>query len=212
MKLKNVMSIDLKSQNLNSFLKKNRASLNLQMLKTKTYEKKLFNKNSLFSIEEKFIQLKIVLIVIYSYHYFNKTILFLGIPNKIASILAKIKHSHVFLPSTIWLNGAFTSKNSSKMRSRYRQSKKSKSSFARSKLFSVVKLPKLIVLLNPVQKPAIINEIHRLRIPMIILYTNKMSAKNFSYKISRNSTQLDLNLNSIFLNLLNFILLKKSFV
>lgn len=212
MKLKNLMNIDLKSQNLNSFLKKNHASLNLQMLKAKTYEKKLFNKNLLFSIEEKFIQIKIVLIVIYSYHYFNKTILFLGIPNKLTNILTKIKHSHVFLPSTIWLNGTFARKNSVKMSLRCQQLKKSKSSFAGSKLFSVIKLPKLIVLLNPIQKPAIINEIHRLRIPMIIVSTNKMSTKFFSYKISRNSTQLDLSLNSMFLNLLNFILLKKSFV
>ena len=207
MKLKNKIDSKLNSQNLNLFLKKNYASLNLQILKSATYEKKLFHQNPPFVIEEKFVQFKMLLTVIYSYHYFNKTIMFIGIPSKLVNLLAKIKHFHIFLPSTVWLNGTFANKNSIRIYLRNQKLKKTKLSFAVNRLFSIVKLPKLIVLLNPVKKSIMISEVHKLRIPIISLYTNKINAEKFTYKIPTNPTQLDLN--SMFLSLLSLLLLKK---
>ena len=207
MKLKTVTDIMLNSQNLNFFLKKNSISLNLQLLKSKIYEKKIFCKNSSFLIEEKFLQLKMILIVIYSYHYFNRTIMFIGVPNKIINTLAKIKRFHIFLPSSIWLNGTFTNKNSIRIYLRYQQLRKAKPSFAINKFLSIIKLPKLVVLLNPVKKSMIISEIYRLRIPVIVLYTNIMNVDKFSYKILTNSAEL--NLNPMFWGLLSCLFLKK---
>ena len=62
MKLSNIIDLKSNFQDLNFFYKKNSVLLNLQILKAKIYEKTLNYQNSLFEIEENFMQLKTVLL------------------------------------------------------------------------------------------------------------------------------------------------------
>jgi hypothetical protein len=149
MKLNGTINSKLNSQDLSFFFKKNSALLNLQILKSRIYEKRLCLKNSLFEIEEKFMQLKIILLVIYSYHLSNKTILFIGIPEKIISILKRISDYHIFLPSKIWLKRGFSSKNSVRKHPKFKSVKKRFTRNKISKLFILIKIPKLVVIMSP---------------------------------------------------------------
>lgn len=203
MKLSNIINLKLSSQDLNFFYKKNSVLLNLQILKAKIYEKTLNYKNSLFEMEEKFMQLKTVLLVIYSYHFFSKTILFVGISDKIIAVLNKLEHFHIFLPSKIWLRGIFTNKNSIRKYLRYQRLKKNSKTNKINKLLTIAKFPKLIVILSPSINQAIINEIYKLRVPVISF--NTISIEKFLYKIS---TKKSSNSNAIFSSLLYSLFIK----
>jgi Ribosomal protein S2 len=192
--------IKLNAPDLTFFSKKNSVLLNLQILKTKIYKKSLYYEKSFFEMEEKFTQLKMALVIIYSYHFSNKTILFVGIPNKLVSTSIKMRHSHIFLPSNVWLKGIFTNKNSIRRYLKYQRLKNTKLTTNKiNKLLTVTKIPKLIVIINHLTNPAAINEICKLRFPVISLdFTRLISEKVSTYS----------NFNTIFLNLLNSLFIK----
>jgi hypothetical protein len=203
MKLNNKILTKLNNQNLDLSWKKNSVLLNLRILEAKIYKKKSEYRNSLFEIEEKFIQFKIALSVIYSYHYSNKTILFIGIPNNLILLLKKIKHQHAFLPSNVWLNGIFANKSSAHRYLRYQKLKK----ISINRFLTIIKFPKLIVLINSTIGSNILNEIYQLRIPIIILNLTKINSDKFMYQMSTDLIN-NLYFKFIFLNLLNFLLVK----
>lgn len=206
MKLNKTINIKLNSQDLTLFFKKKSVLLNLQVLKTKIYEKNLDFKKSFFEIEGKFTELKIALTIIYSYHFSNRTILFIGIPNKLIGILTKIEHSHIFLPSNLWLKGIFTNKSSIRRYLKYQKLKKTKIKLTMNKinkLLVVTKTPKLIVIINNLADQAIINEIYKLRFPIIDLNFNKTVFQKSFYKVFKDS-----HFNTISLNLLSSLFIK----
>jgi|DEB19_MinimDraft_2_1074335.scaffolds.fasta_scaffold07156_2 hypothetical protein len=203
MKLSNIIDLKSNFQDLNFFYKKNSVLLNLQILKAKIYEKTLNYQNSLFEIEENFMQLKTVLLVIYSYHFFRKTILFVGISDKIITVLNKLEHFHIFLPSKIWLKGIFTNKNSIRRYLRYQKLRQNSKTSKINKLLAISKFPKLIIILSPSINQVIINEIYKLRVPVISF--NTISIEKFLYKIS---TKTGSNLNTILSSLLYSLFIK----
>jgi hypothetical protein len=211
MKLNGTINSKLNSQDLSFFFKKNSALLNLQILKSRIYEKRLCLKNSLFEIEEKFMQLKIILLVIYSYHLYNKTILFIGIPEKIISILKRMSDYHIFLPSKIWLKRGFSQKNSVRKHPKFKSVKKRFTRNKINKLFILIKIPKLVVIMSPFTNLFIMEEIYKLRLPVITLNSNKNFIDKFFYQIHENSIKADFNLNTVFSNLLNSLFFKSNF-
>ena len=200
MKLNKTINIKLNSQDLTFFSKKNSVLLNLQILKAKIYEKSVYYEKSFFEMEEKFTQFKMALIIIYSYHFSNQTVLFVGVPNKLISTLMKMKHRHIFLPSNIWLKGIFTNKNSIRRYLKYQKLKKTKLTTNKiNKLLTVTKIPKLIVIINHLINPVVINEIYKLRFPVISLNFNKLIFEK---------VPTDPNFSIIFFNLLNSLFFK----
>jgi Ribosomal protein S2 len=214
MKLNKTVNIKLNSQDLTFFVKKNSILSNLQVLKAKVYEKRLEYKNSFFEIEEKFIQLKIALTVIYSYHFSGKTILFVGVPNKLVNFLIKMRSSHIFLPSNVWSRGIFINKNFTRKHLKYQKLKNTQKKSAINKinkLLGIIKVPKLIVILDSSVNYKIINEIYKLRLPIITLNCTKTITEKFLYTVfeSLSPTKITgINLNIIFLNLLSSLFLK----
>jgi len=203
MKLNNRILTKLDNQNLDFSWKKNSVLLNLRILEAKIYKKKSEYITSLFEIEEKLVQFKIALSIIYSYHYSNKKILFIGIPNNLIFLSKKIRHQHAFLPANVWLNGIFANKSSTRRYLRYQKLKK----ISINKFLNIIKFPKLIVLINSTTNSEILNEIYQLRIPIITLNLTKINSDKFMYPISTDSIN-DLYFKFIFLNLLNSLFVK----
>lgn len=86
-----------------------------KLIKLKLIETKIFQKNfeNSITLKEIIFRLKKCLSIIYKYHINNKRILFVGIPFMFLKDFKKfIGLKHIYVPSSIWLNGIITNQKS----------------------------------------------------------------------------------------------------
>lgn len=87
-----------------------------KLTKLKIIETKTYKKNIPFSIKTIDIisRLKKALQIIHKYHVYNKRILFVGIPHNNVKRLKSsiINQKHLYIPSSVWLNGIITNQKS----------------------------------------------------------------------------------------------------
>jgi hypothetical protein len=126
------------------------------------------------------IGLKKVLFVIHQYHFFNKTILFVGLPESKDEKLLRtfLTSRHIFIPSFTWERGLLGNKSS--------VSKKAETSIYFRRLFEVKNNPHLIVLFNESKLDNILSECEKLSIPVIYLGNPLSNQKGISYTIEGN--------------------------
>jgi len=107
--------------------------------------------------------LKRILFIIYQYHIYNKTILFIGFPQSRDSKLSRVllNSRHVFIPSFVWERGLLGNKSSISRRLR-------NSSYFR-KFLEIKNNPHLVVLFNAGKLRNIIPECEKLSIPVVHL-------------------------------------------
>lgn len=119
-------------------------------------------------------QLKKALLVIFQYHVNNKKILFLGENSH-------KKTKHLFLPEFYWIKGLLTNKVTL-----FKYIKKRVNLFRPNKVknyFLLKKKPDLIVLLNIKLQPLVEMEANKLKIPVIVLSTEKKKSDSLLHSI-----------------------------
>ena len=172
MKLYRTVYFKSNYRNSTFFLKKNSLLLNSQILKLETLKRVFKHKVSVHKIEKKFLELKVILSIIYHYNFFDKTILFIGVPNKVTTTLKKQNNPHLFLPSKLSLKGVFNNKNFAKKYLSCQKIKKMNRTVLK-------KVPKLIISLNSSVNRFVLNEVNKLRIPIINLTDTNNNKKYF---------------------------------
>lgn len=134
--------------------------LKLHLIKYQAYKFNLKNFNPIKKINHLELSLKQALNLIYSYHFNNKRILFVGFPyNRNLRKLNLLQH--FFIPKNCWVNGLFYNKNS--------KIQNIKSSLSITTPFGKND-PDLVVLLNISSKEHnILNELSSIGCPLIII-------------------------------------------
>jgi ribosomal protein S2 len=153
----------------------------LYLMKYEVYKVSTNLKESLDDILDRIeIGLKKVLFIIHQYHFFNKTILFVGLPESRDEKLLKafLTSRHIFIPSSMWERGLLGNKSS--------VSKKFETSVYFRRLLSVKNNPHLIVLFNESKLESILSECSKLSIPIIYLGSPLSNSKGISYTIEGN--------------------------
>jgi ribosomal protein S2 len=126
------------------------------------------------------IGLKRALFVIYQYHIFNKTILFIGLPQSMDKRFVQVllKSKHIFVPSYAWEKGSMGNKMSISKQSR---------NFSYFKKFLEMKNnPQLIVLLNEGRLQNIVPECQKLCIPIVYIGSHTEEIDSNSYIVEGN--------------------------
>lgn len=186
--------------------------IKFQLIKFKTYKQKknIFDKNTQnFNFESIELHLKKALQIIYSYHLNNKTIFFIGVPQKLKkkffSILKTTKH--LFVPESTWLKGVLSNKVSIFKYLNQQINSNIKNTDTNLKfLFTIQKKPDLIVLLDQNLESQAFQEAIKLKIPVIAITTSLNCNKSILYPIYGNFEFLNKKLNNIY-----FLLLKSIF-
>lgn len=158
----------------------------LKLIQTKIYTKKQDLEN--IKIEDIEYRLKKICYLIYKYNVFNKRILFVGLPFNITLSLQKlIKNTkHIFIPSSIWLSGAISNKNTNF--SNLLKSKSTTKNQISELLFQLKKNIDLVIIINDSNTSnEVLNESYVAKIPVIILNTNlNICFDKPSYKVPGN--------------------------
>lgn len=186
--------------------------IKFQLIKFKTYKQKknIFDKNTQkFNFESIELHLKKALQIIYNYHLNNKTIFFIGVPQKLKkkffSMLKATKH--LFVPENTWLKGVLSNKVSIFKYLNQQINSDIKNTDTNLKfLFTIQKKPDLIVLLDQKLESQAFQEAIKLKIPVIAITTSLVLNKNILYPIYGNFEFLNKKLNNIY-----FLLLKSIF-
>lgn len=154
--------------------------LKLYLAKHQIYKK--FSFSSIFDpfLNQIELNFKRALFIIYYYHIWNKTILFVGLPHptnkKILSVF--ITSKHIFIPKSIWINGLIGNKKSI--------SKNSKFSLYFKRFLKCQNDPHLIVLFNPSNSINLNAESAKLNIPLISFGISDKISSNITYLIYGN--------------------------
>jgi ribosomal protein S2 len=159
--------------------------IKLQLLKTKTFNKKQYIKN--IKIEDIEYRLKKALQIIFKYHTNNKRIAFIGIPNNISdSVKFLFKNTkHIMIPESLWINGILTNQYSNFKYLLFDQ-KTTSNKFSET-LFKLKKKIDLIVILNSLTNNNALEEAFNARIPIVALNTDINFISNKSiYKVPGN--------------------------
>lgn len=176
--------------------------LKYKLIKIEFFKSKLYRK-SLQSFDLAETYLKKAISIIFQYHMKNKKILFVGvnkkIQNKYKHVLKKTKH--LFLPEKYWIKGLLTNKVTV-----FKYIKKSFSSTKIKNYFLLKKSPNLIVIFNKQSQASIIKEAIKLKIPVIVLNSEKSQLEGIFHQMylssetvnQKNSDLTVLMLNSIF--------------
>lgn len=181
----------------------------LKLIQTKIYTKKQDLEN--IKIEDIEYRLKKICYLIYKYNVFNKRILFVGLPFNITLSLQKlIKNTkHIFIPSSIWLSGAISNKNTNF--SNLLKSKSTTKNQISELLFQLKKNIDLVIIINDSNTSnEVLNESYVAKIPVIILNTNlNICFDKPSYKVPGNFEFVNKKTrNNLFYSLLVSILRK----
>jgi len=174
--------------------------IKIEFIKSKIYQKFLQS----FDLAEMY--LKKVMFIIFQYHIKNNKILFIGVNRKIVNkykhVLKKTKH--LFLPQNYWIKGLLTNKVT--------LFKYVKNSFSSTKIKNYIllkKSPNLIVIFNDHNQASIIKEATKLKIPVIVLNTEKFQFEGIMYHLHLNSETENYKNNNLIVLILNAIFKKK---
>jgi ribosomal protein S2 len=171
--------------------------LKLNLIKSQIYKKKIQKNNydDVLNIKTELVELhlKRSLQVIYKYHMNHKKILFIGIPQNFQKKFSKILKNtkHVAIPQSIWINGILSNRCAI-FRYLYLKRRKNikKKNWLQNKiiyfLISVIKQPDLIVIFNPNLEKNALNEIYKLKLPIVALDNNLYSNTKFFYNVPGN--------------------------
>lgn len=157
-----------------------------KLTKLKIIETKTYKKNIPFSIKTTDIisRLKKALQIIHKYHVYNKRILFVGMPyNNVKRLKSNITNQkHLYIPSSVWLNGIITNQKSC-FKYLYKNQILISSKFFKI-LTQLTKKINLIVVLESNFSNNLIKESYIASIPTIFI-TNSLEIENYkiSYKI-----------------------------
>lgn len=194
--------------------------IKLNLIKSQVYKNKIKkNKHdNVNNIKTEYteLHLKNILQIIHKYHNNNNKILFIGIPNNFQKKLTKIlkKTRHIAIPQSIWINGVLSNRFAI-FRQLY---KKHLKNIERKKLhnktidflFSVVKRPDLVVIFNPNLEHNALNEIYKLKIPIITLNHKMYFNTKSSYQVPGNfKTLYKKKVHAIFFLLISILKKKK---
>lgn len=167
------------------------------------------NKKNTTSLD---VSLKKVFKVIFSYHIFNKKILFVGLPEfkheKYERILKSTQH--FFIPNLSWINGFLFNRKFILKNLKVKYLNKNTISYNYLKFFLLFKTkPDLIVVFNPEKEIELIKEFKKLKIPIISIDTSdnlskKLKNKNL-YNITGNFKFVSKNSKNFFILLLSSI-------
>jgi len=155
--------------------------IRLYLMKYEVYKINMDFIESIDSILDRIeMGLKKALLVIHQYHIFNKTILFVGLPEskELKLLKAFLTSRHIFISSYMWQRGLLGNKSST--------SKKSKSSIYFRRLSELKYNPHLIVLFNESKSSSIVAECSKLNIPVIYLGSPIPKFSDISYIIEGN--------------------------
>jgi ribosomal protein S2 len=155
--------------------------------------------------------LKKICYLIYKYNVFNKRILFVGLPFNITLSLQKLIENtkHIFIPSSVWLSGAISNKNTNF--SNLLKSKSTTKNQISELLFQLKKNIDLVIIVNDSNTSnEVLNESYVAKIPVIILNTNlNICFDKPSYKVPGNFEFVNKKTrNNLFYSLLVSILRK----
>jgi len=107
------------------------------------------------------VSFKKVLFIIYQYHYWNKKILFVGLPystdQKFINLLSD--SNHTFIPKSVWFKGILGNSGS--------MSKNFKNILYYKNFLEMERKPDLIVLFNEENLESLVSEVSKLNIPVI---------------------------------------------
>jgi hypothetical protein len=148
------------------------------------YEAYKINKPVLFSYENILdrleLSLKKVLLLIYNYHIFNKTILFIGLPYYTDKNMVQVldKSNHIFLPKSVWDNGLLVNKGF--------LSKKYRNLVYFKRLLDLKDNPHLIVVFTEEKLLNLISEAKKLSIPIIYFGNLSIDLDDILYKVEGN--------------------------
>lgn len=174
--------------------------IKIEFIKSKIYQK------SLQSFDLAGTYLKKAIFLIFQYHIKNKKILFVGvnkkIQNKYKHVLKKTKH--LFLPEKYWIKGLLTNKVTV-----FKYIKNSFSSTKIKNYFLLKKSPNLIVIFNEQNQASIIKEAIKLKIPVIVLNTEKSRLEGIFYQMHLDSEVVTQKNNNLIVLILNSIFRKK---
>lgn len=171
---------------IKKIIKSKNKLLKLKLINTKIYNKKHY-KNSI-KIEDISYRLKKSLYVIYKYSFFNKKILFLGIPKNISlklQILLKDKTKHVFIPKSAWAKGSISNKKAC-FKHLSKPGKIKSNSFSKD-LFKLKQNIDLVVVFDEPNNLEMINESYISKIPVISINSDlEIRSNKPTYKIPGN--------------------------
>nr|YP_009495534.1 ribosomal protein S2 [Psammoneis japonica]AWQ64264.1 ribosomal protein S2 [Psammoneis japonica] len=193
----------------------------LKLIQSKVYKTKIrklfFDKSLDVFLEDIQLHFKKVLQIIYEYHINNKRILFIGVPSFLQKKFKKIlrKTNHFSIPEALWMNGILSNNKSAIFRNlnikRLKKIKKQKhNTDDLNLLLKITKKPDLIVTFDRNLDSNAIEEMYKLRIPIISLNNALCFDFKVAYSIPENSIKANQQVsNSIFLVLSSIF--KKSF-
>lgn len=178
--------------------------IKLQLIKRKIYKNK---KNDKLEVIE--LHVKKMLQIIYSYHFQNKKIYFIGLPAQIQKMYTKTfyKTNHLFIPEFTWIKGVLSNRTPT-FKYLYKQiniKEKTKNSSLNS-LFTIYQKPDLVVLFDIEKESVAFQEAIKLRIPVVAAITNSSIVKNVSYPIFGDFRFVNRGMDNLFFILLNSIL------
>lgn len=194
---------------IKKILQRRNKLVKLKLIQTKIYTKKQDLEN--IKIEDIEYRLKKICYLIYKYNVFNKRILFVGLPFNITLSLQKlIKNTkHIFIPSSVWLSGAISNKNTNF--SNLLKTKSTTKNQISELLFQLKKNIDLVIIINDSNTSnEVLNESYVAKIPVIILNTNlNICFDKPSYKVPGNFEFVNKKTrNNLFYSLLVSILRK----
>lgn len=141
---------------------------------------------------------KKILSIIFQYHKNKKTIIFLGLANKLKN------KQHIFLPEFYWARGLLTNKSS--LFKYIKKSTNLNNKIVLQQYFSLNKKPDLLVIFSSKLNNDLLKEASKLKIPVIFLGNDFVTTYNILYQIPFKYNKLKYN--KFLINLLYSVFLK----
>lgn len=194
--------------------------LTLKLLKTQFYKNTISGKN--INLKEIELNLKQLMQIIYKYSFYNKKILFIGIPFSVKKKFKKLlKHSnHIYLPDSVWLNSLLLNKKScfkylknQKEKSEFNPNKKKKNLKTFELLYQLKKKIDLLIIFNPHLNNQPLNEGYLTRIPIITINNHLLNKVTYNLSGNFQFSKKNLGINlliSILINTFKKATLKKN--
>jgi len=181
--------------------------LKLQLTKSKIYKSYNFVENQNFDFLE--LHFKKALQIIYNYHYYDKKIAFISIPESAQKDWKKAIHrtNHFFIPKSVWIQGVLLNKKSI-FKNIQRQVSMSPLNKNIESLFLIQQKLDLVVIFDNDSEFGILKEINKLKIPVIVVGTNLKLRETFLYSVYGNFKFLNKKINNVLLLLLTSIFKK----
>ena len=179
MKIKKIKNYNL----INSNLFYSRNYLGLKKLSfyylNSSYIMGFRNKFSLFNLKYTKNFIKIILLLIYKFHYYNKKILFIGFPNILNNNFNLLfnKTNHYFIQQESWIYNFFVN---------YKKIKFLKKNLSNKELKTIINIsaiPDLIVLYDQTKETKIVKEIFSTKIPFISFMNSSTNSNLLEYKV-----------------------------